>query len=96
MVVAREEGEAEVNGPHDDACSGSGPVRRLGLVEPSPAPVLEEPEEGRGSRWGWKKRSPVNGAVSSGWGRGTTVGKWGRERSPVGKGLDGEEMASRW
>lgn len=90
MVVAREEGEAEVNGPHDDACSGSGPVRRLGLVEPSPAPVLEEPEEGRGSRWGWRKRSPVGGEG------GTTVGNWGRERSPVGKGLDGEEMASRW
>jgi hypothetical protein len=65
-VVAGEEGEAEVNDPRDDACSGSGPIWRLGLVEPSPVPVLEEPEEGRGSRWGWRKRSPVNGVVSGG------------------------------
>lgn len=58
-MAAGEEGEAEVNGPRDDACSESALVWRLGLVEPSPAPVLEEPEEGRWSRCGWRKRSLV-------------------------------------
>jgi hypothetical protein len=39
-VLDDEEGEAEVNGPRDDACSESGLVWRLGLVETSPAHVL--------------------------------------------------------
>jgi hypothetical protein len=86
-VVAGEEGEAEVKGPRDDTCSESALVWRLGLVEPSPAPVLEELEEGRWLRWGWRNQSLVGkptpcrggeegkGAVSGGWGRGDRGGE---------------------
>ena len=89
---AGEEGEAEVNGLRDGARGGSGPVRRLGLVEPSPAPVLEEPEQGRRVEAGLEE--PAEEAAPAG--NAAEGGAYGGGAREVGWGGEAEEYVLQY